>query len=114
MVFVQIDVAVFVNLDAVGTKEIGLHFRTAEGERRGASAKTVDNSKTRHMLGIGIEMECIPYCARGARRAAQHGDLSVGCNFSAWDFLYLFIYDVVETHRAILCKLALYNAFINA
>lgn len=104
LIFVQIDVAVFVNLDAVGTEKIGLDFRTAEGKRGGASAKTIDHPEARNVLGIGVEMKRVPHCTRSARRATQRCDLSVGCHFPAGDFLYLFVYDVVETHRVILCN----------
>lgn len=67
MIFVQIDVAVFVHFDAVRTQKICLHFRAAKSECRGAFAKAIDHSKTRDMFGIGIEMQGITHRSRCAR-----------------------------------------------
>lgn len=67
MIFVQIDVAVFVHFDAVRAQKSRLRIRAAKGECRGAFAKAIDHSKTRDMLGIGIEMQGITHRSRCAR-----------------------------------------------
>lgn len=67
MIFVQIDVTVLVHIDAVGAQKRRLNVRTAKGECRGTFAKAVDHSKTRDMLGIGIEMQGIAHRSRCAR-----------------------------------------------
>lgn len=63
MIFVQIDVAVFVHFDAVRAQKRCLNVRTAKGKRRGTFAKAIDHSKTRDMFGIGIEMQSIAHCS---------------------------------------------------
>lgn len=67
MIFVQIDIAVFVHFDAVGTQKRCLNIRTAKGECGGTFAKAIDHSKTRDMFGIGIEMQGIAHRSRCAR-----------------------------------------------
>lgn len=67
MIFVQIDVAVFVHFDAVRAQKSRLRIRTAKSKCRGAFAKAIDHSKTRDMLGIGIEMQSIAHRSRCAR-----------------------------------------------
>lgn len=67
LIFVQIDITVFVHFDAVRTQKICLHFRTAKGECGGTFAKAIDHSKTRDMFGIGIEMQGIAHRSRCAR-----------------------------------------------
>lgn len=111
MIFVQIDVAVFVHFDAVRAQKSRLRIRAAKGECRGAFAKAIDHSKTRDMLGIGIEMKGIPNRPRRFRRIAKAGNLSVGCHFAFGDFFDLFVNRIVKTHNVVLCKKA---AFICA
>ena len=67
LIFVQIDVAVFVHFDAVSAQKRCLNVRTAKSECRGTFAKAIDHSKTRDMLGIGIEMQGIAHRSRCAR-----------------------------------------------
>ena len=107
MIFCQIDVTVLVNFYTVGTQQIGLHFRTAERKCRSASSETIDHSKTRHVLWIGIEMQSIPHRARCPRRAAKASDLPIGCNLAVRYFFDLFVYDVVKAHMYIICKIGI-------
>lgn len=67
MIFVQIDVAVFVHFDAVRAQKSRLRIRAAKGECRGAFANAIDHSKTRDTFGIGIEMQGIAHRSRCAR-----------------------------------------------
>ena len=105
MIFCQIDVAVLVNFYAVGAQQICLHFSTAECKCRSASSETIDHSETRHVFGIGVEMQSIPHRARCPRGAAKTSDLPVGCNLAVRNFFDLLIYDVVKAHMYIICKI---------
>ena len=67
LIFVQIDVAVFVHFDAVRTQKRRLRIRAAKSKCRGAFAKAIDHSKTWDMFGIGIEMQGIAHRSRCAR-----------------------------------------------
>lgn len=67
MIFVQIDVAVFVHFYAVRAQKSRLRIRAAKGECGGAFAKAIDHSKTWDMFGIGIEMQGITNRSRCAR-----------------------------------------------
>ena len=108
LIFVQIDVAVGVNFDAVVTESAGVLVNSAESKRYRASAKTVDHPKTRDMLGIGIEMKGISNCPRSFRRIAKAGNLSVGCHFAFGDFFDLFVNRIVKTHNVVLCENGVY------
>ncbi len=107
MIFCQIDVTVLVNFYAVGAQQICLHFSTAECKCRSASSETIDHSETRHVFGIGVEMQSIPHRARCPRGAAKTSDLPVGCNLAVRNFFDLFVYDVVKAHMYSFCKIGI-------